>query len=192
MSHFTLAAVAAAVALLGAGSSVRAGDLGDGGYGQPRPYYSGQYDHQDNSYNRHADVDDDDDDDDYEDTAEGSADYEFEHYAERYIERGPVHRGSTKDDYVPAPRARGPIVRPHRAGCVAGWQVKKSLINDGWGQFRLKNFGQGVAVVRAKRVEDGRPFVLKIDGCTGEVLSSMPVDGRRWEGREQRRFSYRD
>ena len=190
--------MAALAALIGTAPTAFAGDLGDGGYGaraygRSQPYYSGQDDYADrngqdddddnddgdHAYNRHNSDDDDDDDniiendDDHDEARCRRRDH---HHTNAYR-----YNGSTKDDGY-APQAS--IVRPHRGGCVQGWQVKQRLIGEGWSSFRLNNFGQGIAVVRATRVATGRPFELRIDGCTGETLSSRPADYSR--------YSYRD
>lgn len=198
MSRFAIAALSSAIILISNAPFAAAGDLGDGGYGERlgrhRPYMSGETydpaygrnddaddedDRNDDRYSRRDDGDDDDNDDDYAGT--GVEEYDFHHY------------GSLKDDDDGGPRGHGVIVRPHREGCVQGWQVKRRLIGEGWRGFRLSTYGNGVAVIRAVRVHTGRPFILTVDGCTGETVSSVPVEPRRHFGQVgPRRFSWRN
>ena len=87
-----------------------------------------------------------------------------------------------------------------RAHCVPGWRVKQRLIGEGWGGFKLADRGHGIASICATRVQTGRRFVLRIDGCSGRTLSSTPeflrpMQPRRWsESRyvPQGRLSWRD
>ena len=194
MSMFKLAVLTASAALLAAAPSALAGDLGDGGfgpraYGMHRPYMSGQdaypdqygRDREYNNYNDYSDdnanrSDNDDDDDDNwagndsDDSDDGS--YE-EHHAYRHEYR---HHGSTKDDDDPR--------IGNRAGCIPGWRVKQRLIGEGWSNFELSTYGHGEAIIRATRSHSGREFELRLDGCTGETLSSYPLDrGPRYSQR---------
>ncbi len=199
MFKFSLATLTSAMAvsavLVASVPSAQAGDLGDGGYGarsygSHRPYFSGQPDFngQDDGGDRYsqrqdygASSDDGDDDDDGINGQDGDQDGDQsgdnddgddrqEHHAYR-------HEGSTKDDDYRAP--------PHRAGCVPGWKVKQRLIGEGWSNFKLSTYGRGEAIVRATRVHTGRRFELRLDGCTGQTLSSYPLDGNR-------RYSFRN
>ena len=189
MLKLSISILAAAAGVLATAPMTLAGDLGDGGYGartygQHRPYYSGQDSYADrNGYRQDNDDDDDDqaygkdnDDDDDDNTGNDDEDRRDGDHAYR-------HNGSVKDgDYEPAPHAG--IVRPYRGNCVPGWRVKQRLVGEGWSHFRLNTYGRGVAVVRATRVHTGRPFVLRIDGCTGETLSSTPAGLRRYSSRD--------
>ena len=178
-------------------------------YGDHRPYDSGNDDEADQNYGRHQDADDGDNDDDDDDRADNrpndgsdyddGAENDDRDDGDRRYRDGDrddprfEHRyGSTKDDdpprgydsapraYYDAPRAYNDAPRLHRGICVPGWRVKQRLIGEGWSHFHLNAYGRGVAVVRAMRVHTGRPFVLRIDGCTGATLSSVPAGPRRW------------
>jgi hypothetical protein len=183
MFKISFAALTATAALLASAPGALAGDLGDGGYGshrygEHRPYYSGQdngrqdYDHSDDQ----SDDDDDDDtdhagnrNDDDDDDNGGNDDFEDQHAYQR--------DGSTKDG--------GDEDRHGRAGCVPGWKVKQRLIGEGWSHFKLSTYGRGEAIIRATRVHTGRKFELRLDGCTGQTLSSYPLDrGRRYSSRD--------
>jgi hypothetical protein len=186
---FSRAAVSLAalmVAAVGVTGTASAADFGDGSadYEPPyssgkRPYLSGE-DHGDRERyahrgSRHDDDDDDyvDDDDDYDDDDDG--------HVRRQADRGPRHE----------PHVNRPPVQ--HARCAPGWRVKQRLQSDGWTRFRLANFGDGVAVIRAERHHSGRPFLLKIDRCSGTILSSRPVYGRDWSGySEDVRYSAKD
>ena len=212
MSQFSLVALSAAAALLAAASSVSAGDLGDGGYG-PRvygqqPYYSGQGEDPGSNYSNRGDDDDDNanDDDDHastrdEDNDDDDADNDNdndddsnntgEHHPERHSYR---HEGSVREGYPPVPSANVYSHRDRAGACVPGWRVKQRLTGEGWSNFHLNNYGRGVAVIRATRVHTGRPFVLRIDGCTGNTLSSVPAGQRQLSdgGYDERRHSSRN
>lgn len=222
LAVLTTTAAVVLSAMPGGIPSARAGDLGDGGYGAApyghhQPYYSGQDDDHDDGrnsgrYGRSERNDDDgggDDDDDrrsyshsgddnddngdYDNGDNDNGDYDDQGDLDQRSDNfAPRRYGSTKDGYEPEPRAG--IVRPHRAGCVPGWKVKRRLIGGGWADFQLNNYGQGVAVIRARRVHTGRGFILKVDGCTGEVLSSVPLGNRYYsDGRPTpRRYSWRN
>lgn len=203
MPRFRLATLAAA-ALLQATPLALAGELGDGGYGghvygQQQPYYSGEDNDGGQDYGRRGEAGDDgeDDEDRYDNNgAQGHAQYgrggapydqrgapydDGSEYEERRTQRH-SYQGSTKDGYVP--RHEADVDRPHRGACVPGWRVKQRLIAEGWSNFHLNTYGRGVAVVRATRVHTGRPFVLRIDACTGQTLSSIPADRRRYSSRD--------
>lgn len=204
MSHFSMAALAA-VAVMFAAAPASAGDLGDGGYGQgsygQKPYYSGQTDDEGRVYGRrdeqdytgdeHAGVYNDDDDSDGDDGDEGDDDGDDQggdngdYREQRYEKHSYRHEGSVKDGYAPVPPAAVYSHRNRGGACVPGWRVKQRLTGEGWTNFHLKTYGRGVAIIRATRAHTGRPFVLKIDGCTGETLSSWP------HGAHDRRFSSR-
>jgi hypothetical protein len=205
MAKISTGVLAATVVLWVSMPSALAGDLGDGGYGargygQHRPYLSGESEYADPDYGRHdaddnGDSDDDDDDDDDNRSysrSDDDDDDDDDRRAHRHGDHRRCHHRSSEQDYAPAPRAG--IVRPHRTACLPGWQVKKRLIAQGWTDFHLKTYGPNVAVIAATRAHTGRAFILRVDGCTGETLSSVPSGNRHFsDGRPKpRRYSWRD
>ena len=144
----------------------------DGNAGEP----SDQYSHRDRDQGVY-DLDDDrgDDDDDFD---RGDNDDEDGRDDDRnaYDNR----RGSYDDDRYGDRRdgARSNFRSEHsehRGRCLPGWQVKHRLEAEGWTRFRLAEFGEGVATLRAYRRQTNRPFLLKIDGCDGRTISSRPA-----------------
>lgn len=110
--------------------------------------------------------------------------------------------GSIKDGYpVPMPPpayGEAPPPRPlppkrvDRFACLDSWQVEHRLRDDGWTDIRALHTRQGVTSIRARRIDTGRPFSLRVDRCSGELISARPrlkVFGahrhwpeRRWAG----------
>jgi hypothetical protein len=100
---------------------------------------------------------------------------------DRYVERDGKYdgrddypyRGSTKDGYAPPPRfadrAYGPDGR-----CAARWQIRSRLRNEGWVDLQPLDRGGETAFLRARRVESGRVFTLRVDRCTGEIVDARP------------------
>lgn len=78
-------------------------------------------------------------------------------------------------------RLLGPLPDAHRPGeplareasrCVPGPYIKRLLEDEGWTGFRTGALDEDVAVMRAKRADTGRAYELRIDMCTGEILSA--------------------
>jgi hypothetical protein len=61
------------------------------------------------------------------------------------------------------------------SGCVPHGEIKRSLINEGWGDFRDLEFRGDVAKVQARR-PNGQLYVLKVDRCSGEIVNSRPLN----------------
>jgi len=120
--------------------------------------------------------------------------YDQGRYGEdRYDDRalGDPPPGSIKDGYpvpVPAPRYGERAPPPERYGqrfaCLDRWQIRRRLRNDGWEGIRPQGGDGGIVYVRAHRIESGRPFALRVDRCSGEVVDARPE--------RRRTFAYRD
>ncbi|MGE0024425.1 MAG: hypothetical protein AB7S70_12435 [Hyphomicrobium sp.] len=123
--------------------------------------------------------------------------YDRERYdGEAYDDRAPGEvPGSIKDGYpvpVPAPRygehapppERYEERRGERYACLDRWQIRRRLRNDGWEGIRPLGGDEGIVHVRAHRIESGRPFALRVDRCSGEVVDARPE--------RRRAFAYRD
>lgn len=95
------------------------------------------------------------------------------------------------DTPPPPPRALPPK-RVDRFACLDSYEIERRLAHDGWTHIRAVNTRRGVTHIRARRVDTGRPFSLRVDRCSGELISARPgprVFGgyrpwpeRRWAG----------
>lgn len=109
--------------------------------------------------------------------------------------------GSIKDGYPvpmpppaygesapPAPRASKPV---RRTACLDRWELEERLRDDGWADIYAKITRRGVTRISARRIDTGRPFSLRVDRCSGELISARPrlwaygghrhrPDARRW------------
>jgi hypothetical protein len=102
-------------------------------------------------------------------------------YGQPPIPKEPVYR----DDYRPYPPRYAEAPPPHiysyrpdvygRHGCASREEVRQDLFRQGWRDLRDAEVAdRGTAFVRARR-PDGRPFELKVDRCSGEVLAARPL-----------------
>ncbi len=101
-------------------------------------------------------------------------------HGDRYVDRdGPYrddypYRGSLKDGYVPPPPRytdRGPA--PY-GNCLARWQVRSRLRGDGWVDLQPLDRNGDTTVLRARRIDSGRVFTLRVDRCSGVVVDARP------------------
>ncbi|RTL69298.1 MAG: hypothetical protein EKK41_14015 [Hyphomicrobiales bacterium] len=88
-------------------------------------------------------------------------------YPDRPVPPAPVYRD---DDYEFRPRPR----QAWRGECVPRQVIRDRLIREGWGDFALRDFEGELVTVSARR-PSGRPFVLTIERCSGEVVDARPV-----------------
>ena len=82
--------------------------------------------------------------------------------------------GSLKDYYDD----REPHWRQRRAmrnDCVPREFVSEELRADGWRDFRDPRPRGDVIVIEARRKRSGRPFILSIDRCSGDVVAARPL-----------------
>jgi hypothetical protein len=112
-------------------------------------------------------------------------------YEEPY-DRGAEPRGSIKDGYPvpvqPPARYSEPQPRHDRYACLDRWQIKRELRREGWTDLRpVGDDGQRVGV-RARRIDSGRVFVLRVDRCSGEVLAARPEYLRTFAFRDRERY----
>jgi hypothetical protein len=86
--------------------------------------------------------------------------YRDEHRPRQYVEVEPRHRAYSA----------GP-------GCVARDDIKYGLERDGWRDFRDPQIiDRGTAALTARR--NGRLFELKVDRCSGDVITARPLEPR--------------
>lgn len=84
--------------------------------------------------------------------------------------------GSSKDYYGD----REPDWRPHRSAraereCIPRDFVRDDLREEGWRDLRNAEPRGRYVMVEARRVRSGRPFLLTIDRCSGEVVAVEPL-----------------
>ena len=96
------------------------------------------------------------------------------------------------DDYVRPPPRRYSYVDPappYAGHCLPREVIRHRLADRGWHDFHAAELRGEVALVHARR-PSGRLFALKVDRCSGDVLSASPLEGRfgpyahgprRWE-----------
>jgi hypothetical protein len=101
-------------------------------------------------------------------------------YGQAPIPREPVYRDhEPRYHYKPyadaAPRHRSYASGSH---CLPRDEIRYGLERDGWQDFRDPQvIDQGTALLTARR--NGRPFQLKVDRCTGHVLTARPLEQYR-------------
>ncbi|MGQ0671470.1 MAG: hypothetical protein ACT4N2_01125 [Hyphomicrobium sp.] len=114
---------------------------------------------------------------------------------DRYRDAPYPYRGSTKDgDYLPPPDRRprfSDADRYTQPGCAPRWQVRNRLEAYGWRNFQKIAVRPRVVILRAER-PNGRPFDLKLDRCSGEVVDQRPARLPRYGiyGPGPRRFGW--
>jgi hypothetical protein len=108
----------------------------------------------------------------------------------RYVERAPAYappryeRPFAYDDDAP-PRDRHGYLRPvdppryrsAQPACVPHEEIRRTLMDDGWRDFRDLEFRGNTAVVHARR-PNGQPYSLKIDRCSGDIVHARPLGER--------------
>jgi hypothetical protein len=133
-------------------------------------------------------------------------------YGERYGEAPPSDRdygyddraspepprGSIKDGYpvpMPPPRAEAPPpppryverppVRVDRYACLDRWQIRRRLRGEGWSGIRPMGGNGGIVDIRARRFDSSSMFHLRVDRCSGAVLTARPEFLRTFAYRER-------
>jgi hypothetical protein len=97
----------------------------------------------------------------------------------RYVEKEEIEEryAEVDDDYDDK---RLPPPRIHRFsdrfdyGCTPRHVIRDRLYREGWHDFHEIDLRSGVAVVEARR-PNGLPYRLKIDRCSGEIVSARPL-----------------
>lgn len=155
MRLFAMATGALAALTLAGSAPAIAADLG---YGYPDRYRSAYEDQryrdlyaEPRRHDRYADE---------EDVIEDRADV----YREREV----------YDDKRVITRRSYSYSEPVVARCAPRAEIRDRLLRDGWHDFEEVDVRSRVAVVEARR-PDGLPYRLKIDRCSGEVVSAHPL-----------------
>lgn len=100
--------------------------------------------------------------------------YEDQRYSDIYrhpdrpVPPAPVYGTDRYDSYTPGPR------RAYRGDCLPRHVIRDRLIRDGWNDFVLADFNGDVAQVSARR-PSGRPFMLTVERCSGEIVDARPI-----------------
>lgn len=73
----------------------------------------------------------------------------------------------------PPPRASRPR-RVERVACLESWEIERRLEHHGWADIRAVATRRGVTRIRARRIDTGRPFLLRVDRCSGDLITARP------------------
>ncbi|MEQ1615140.1 MAG: hypothetical protein ABL904_20515, partial [Hyphomicrobiaceae bacterium] len=124
-----------------------------------------------------------------------SSAYEDPRYADIYTIPAPPPRYAAPapryerpyayDDDAPPPRDRHGYLRPidppryrsAQPACLPHQEIRRTLMDDGWRDFRDLEFRGDIAVVHARR-PNGQPYALKIDRCSGDIVRARPLGDR--------------
>lgn len=85
--------------------------------------------------------------------------------------------------------------RRSRVACLPHDEIRDRLRDQGWHSFQDPEVVGDVGHIRARR-PSGRMFELTIDRCSGQILNSQPLEGRRadippdWRYRDNRYGGY--
>lgn len=82
---------------------------------------------------------------------------------------GEYGTGSYKDDPLPPPPPRRRVV----AECLSKYGVREALNRQGWHEFANVEM-RGEYAYMIARNDNGRPFDLTIDSCSGDVVDAVP------------------
>lgn len=94
-----------------------------------------------------------------------------------YAYRAPA--GGYAERYAPGP------------ACVAPARIRARLAGEGWTGFRLVRQRPDLVVLRARRVESGRVFTLRIEPCRGTIVDARPYFLRTFgDYQPSRRWAY--
>ncbi len=156
MRLIAMATGAIALMTLAGGTPARAADLG---YGEPSDRYRSAY--EDERYR------------DLYGPPPGRV-------SRRYVEKEEIEEryAVEDDDYddkrlAPPARAYGYADR-YAYDCTPRHVIRDRLFRQGWQDFREIDVRREVAVVEARR-PNGLPYRLKIDRCSGDVVSAHPL-----------------
>lgn len=99
----------------------------------------------------------------------------------RYVEKEEIEEryADVDDDYddkrlAPPPRVYGYADRFAAYDCTPRHVIRDRLYRQGWNDFQEIDLRPGVAIVEARR-PNGMPYRLKIDRCSGNVVSARPL-----------------
>ena len=93
---------------------------------------------------------------------------DIDHYPDRPVPPARVYGAHRYAPYTPPPR------RAYRGARLPRHVIRDRLIRDGWNDFVLAEFDGEVAQVSARR-PSGRPFMLTVARCSGEIVDARPL-----------------
>lgn len=67
-----------------------------------------------------------------------------------------------------------------RPACLARWEIRRRLADQGWGDIRPMGGGDGIVRMSARRFDSSSRFRLRVDRCSGEVLAARPDHTRHF------------
>ncbi len=105
--------------------------------------------------------------------------YEQPPYVEPPRERYYSHNQRDRYGYLepmnpPRHSNYGAPVAPH---CVPRGEIRRSLVNEGWNDFRELELQGQLALINARR-PSGQLYALRVDRCSGEIIGAKPLYDR--------------
>lgn len=155
MRLFAVATGAFAALTLAASAPAIAADLG---YGYPDRYRSAYED------SRYRDI-----------FGEPRRHDRYAHEEDDLEERADAyHDREVYDDKRIVTRRRYSYAAPLVAQCAPRAEIRDRLLREGWHDFEEIDVRHRVAIVEARR-PNGLPYRLKIDRCSGDIVSARPL-----------------
>jgi hypothetical protein len=104
---------------------------------------------------------------------------EEDEVVERQVEEHPPRVGTYQerevyDDKRIITRRQYSYAEPAAPACAPRAEIRDRLLREGWHSFEEVDVRHRVAVVEARR-PNGLPYRLKIDRCSGDVVSAEPL-----------------
>jgi hypothetical protein len=87
---------------------------------------------------------------------------------------GTYHDREVYDDKRIITRRRYSYAVPTAPACAPRAEIRDRLLRDGWHAFAELDVRDRVAIIEARR-PNGLPYRLKIDRCSGDIVSSEPL-----------------
>lgn len=94
-----------------------------------------------------------------------------------------VYEERRGDAYLPPMREGRRYAERDDGVCLPRHEIRRSLADQGWHDFRNLDRRGDIAVVEARR-PSGRLFELRVDSCSGRILRTYALDGRHSYGDE--------
>lgn len=87
---------------------------------------------------------------------------------------GTYHDREVYDDKRIITRRRYSYAEPAAPACAPRAEIRDRLLREGWHAFEELDVRNRVAIVEARR-PNGMPYRLKIDRCSGHIVSAEPL-----------------
>jgi hypothetical protein len=98
-------------------------------------------------------------------------DHDVDHDRQRI---GTYHDREVYDDKRIITRRRYSYAEPAAPACAPRAEIRHRLLSEGWHDFAELDVRHRVAIVEARR-PNGLPYRLKIDRCSGDIVSAEPL-----------------